>query len=135
MAFYCCGIRAEEAQAAPAATAGYLCRGFHDQPGVAEFNPRFRGHGDARTKSVNVVRSRIFQDEIARRLKADKDLQIVNIGAGFTACPPARRAPASIPTSLLYRSTRTQCVLAETCGNPGASRSTSPASRPAALRP
>ncbi len=80
---------------------------------------RFHGHGDDRTKSVNVVRSRIFQDEIARRLKADKDLQIVNIGAGFDSRPyrlaGGRWFDVDEPAVIAHKNAR---VPAETCANP-----------------
>lgn len=79
----------------------------------------FRGHGGDRTKAVNVVRSRIFQDEIARRLKADNELQIVSIGAGFDSRPyrlaGGRWVDIDEPALIAHKNA---CVPAENCGNP-----------------
>ena len=65
------------------------------------------------------MRSRIFQDEIALRLKDDKDLQIVNIGAGFDSRPyrlaGGRWYDIDEPALIAHKNT---CAPVETCGNP-----------------
>jgi methyltransferase (TIGR00027 family) len=118
MAFYGCGIRAEDAWSARSICGDIYAEDFMTDQGWAILS-RFHGHGDDRTKSVNVVRSRIFQDEIARRLKADKDLQIVSIGAGFDSRPyrlaGGRWVDIDEPALIAHKDA---CVPAETCGNP-----------------
>jgi methyltransferase (TIGR00027 family) len=118
MAFYCCGIRAEDAKSARPLCGDIYAQDFMTSQGWAILS-RFDSHGDARTKLVNVVRGRIFQDEIARRLKADKDLQIVNIGAGFDSRPyrlaGGRWFDIDEPALIAHKNA---CVPAETCGNP-----------------
>jgi methyltransferase (TIGR00027 family) len=118
MAFYCCGIRTEDARSARPLYGDIYAEDFMTSQGWAILS-RFHGHGDDRTKSVNVVRSRIFQDEIARRLKADKDLQIVNIGAGFDSRPfrlaGGRWLDIDEPALIAHKNA---CVPPETCANP-----------------
>jgi methyltransferase (TIGR00027 family) len=118
MAFYGCGIRAEDARSARSICGDIYAEDFMTDQGWAIL-AGFHGHGDDRTKAVNVVRSRIFQDEIARRLKADKGLQIVNIGSGFDS-RPYRLAGGSwvdIDKSAVIAH-KNACVPAEACGNP-----------------
>jgi methyltransferase (TIGR00027 family) len=118
MAFYGCGIRAEDARSARSICGDIYAEDFMTDHGWAILSG-FHGHGDDRTKSVNVVRSRIFQDEIARRLKADKDLQIVSIGAGFDSRPyrlaGGRWVDIDEPALIAHKNA---CVPAETCANP-----------------
>lgn len=118
MAFYCCGIRTEDARSARPLCGDIYAEDFMTSQGWAILS-RFEGHSAARTKSVNVVRSRIFQDEIARRLKDDKDLQIVNIGAGFDSRPyrlaGGRWYDIDEPALIAHKNT---CAPVETCGNP-----------------
>jgi methyltransferase (TIGR00027 family) len=118
MAFYCCGSRAEDAKSSRPLCGDIYAEDFMTSQGWAILS-RFSGHSDARTKLVNVVRSRIFQDEIARRLKADKDLQIVNVGAGFDSRPyrlaGGRWFDIDEPALIAHKNA---CVPAETCGNP-----------------
>jgi methyltransferase (TIGR00027 family) len=118
MAFYCCGIRAEDARSAHPLCGDSYAEDFMTSQGWAILS-RFDGHSDARTKSVNVVRSRIFQDEIARRLEADKDLQIINVGAGFDSRPyrlaGGRWFDIDEPALIAHKNT---CLPVETCANP-----------------
>lgn len=79
-AFFCCGIRAQDALSARSICADIYADEFMTDEGRAIFNSFT---GSPKQNVSNVVRSRIFQDEIARRLKADPQLQVVNIGAGF----------------------------------------------------
>ncbi|WP_204803836.1 class I SAM-dependent methyltransferase [Mycobacterium riyadhense] len=79
-AFYCCGMRAVDARSARSICADIYADDLLTDEGRAIFA---MFHGSARQNVSTVVRSRIFQDEIAAHLKADPDLQIVNIGAGF----------------------------------------------------
>ena len=118
MAFYGCGIRAEDARSARPLCGDIYAEDFMTGQGW-EILSRFHGHGDDRTKAVNVVRSRIFQDEIARRLKADKDLQIVNIGAGLDSRPyrlaGGRWFDIDEPALIAHKNA---CLPEEACGNP-----------------
>jgi methyltransferase (TIGR00027 family) len=118
MAFYCCGIRAEDARSARPLCGDIYAEDFMTSQGWAVLS-RFNGFGDAKTKVVNVVRARIFQDEIARRLKADKDLQIVNIGCGFDSRPyrlaGGRWFDIDEPALIAHKN---ECLPAETCSNP-----------------
>jgi methyltransferase (TIGR00027 family) len=117
MAFYCCGIRADDARSARPLVGDIYAEDFMTSQGWAVLS-RFNGFGDSNTKVVNVVRSRIFQDEIARRLKADKDLQIVNIGCGFDSRPyrlaGGRWFDIDEPALIAHKN---QCLPAETCSN------------------
>ena len=79
-AFFCCGIRADDARSPGSIYADIYAEDFMTTEGrtiYAQFS------GSPRRNVSNVVRARIIQDEIAQRLKANKNLQIVNIGAGF----------------------------------------------------
>ncbi len=79
-AYFCCGVRDQDARSERPICADIYAQEFMHEEARAIFN-RF---SDSPKQNVsNVVRSRIFQDEIALRLKADKNLQIINIGAGF----------------------------------------------------
>ncbi|HVK98916.1 MAG TPA: class I SAM-dependent methyltransferase [Dongiaceae bacterium] len=79
-AYFCCGVRAEDARSDNPICADIYAEDFMHSEAKALFS-RF---SDSPKQNVsNVVRSRIFQDEIALRLKTDKNLQVVNIGAGF----------------------------------------------------
>lgn len=79
-AFFCCGIRADDARSPASIYADIFAEDFMTGEGR---NVYARFSGNTRRNASNVVRARIVYDEIARRLKANKDLQIVNIGAGF----------------------------------------------------
>lgn len=86
MAFYCCGIRAQDAQNSRSVVGDIYADGFMTPEGWSIFN-RFNGRGDAATKETNLVRGRIIQDKIARHLKDNPRLQIINVGAGFDSRP------------------------------------------------
>jgi methyltransferase (TIGR00027 family) len=79
-AFYCCGIRARDAASPHSLCADIYAPDFLAGGGWEVFQHFSRARHADRT---NVVRSRVVQDELAARLKRDKNLQIVNIGAGF----------------------------------------------------
>lgn len=79
-AFYCCGMRAEDARSAQSLCADIYAEDFLAEEGQAIYE---RFYQSPRQNVSTVVRSRIIQDEIARHLRADRDLQVVNIGAGF----------------------------------------------------
>ncbi len=79
-AFFCCGIRADDARAPGSIYADIYAEDFMTAEGRAVYA---KFSGNPRPNVSNVVRARIIHDEIARRLKANKYLQIVNIGAGF----------------------------------------------------
>lgn len=79
-AFFCCGIRADDARSPGPICADIYAEDFMTGDGRAVYAPF---SGNTRRNASNVVRARIVYDEIARHLKVNKDLQIVNIGAGF----------------------------------------------------
>lgn len=118
MAFYGCGIRAQDARSARSICGDIYAEDFMTDQGWAILSG-FHGHGDDRTKAVNVVRSRIFQDEIACRLKADKGLQIVNIGSGFDSRPYRLAGGSWVdidkPALIAHKNAR---VPPEACANP-----------------
>ncbi|CAA0125960.1 Putative S-adenosyl-L-methionine-dependent methyltransferase [Mycolicibacterium vanbaalenii] len=79
-AFFCCGIRADDARSPASICSDIYAEDFMTGEGMAVYAPF---SGSTRRNASNVVRARIFYDEMARRLKANKDLQIINIGTGF----------------------------------------------------
>lgn len=79
-AFFCCGVRAEDAKSGRSICADIYADEFMTDEGRAIFS---MFSNSPKQNISNVVRSRIIQDEIAARLKLNKNLQVVNIGAGF----------------------------------------------------
>ncbi|MCH9735057.1 MAG: SAM-dependent methyltransferase, partial [Actinomycetia bacterium] len=79
-AFFCCGIRAEDAKSPGSICADIYADDFMTEEGRS-ISARFAGNH--RRNASNVVRSRIFQDQISKYLKQNNELQVVNIGAGF----------------------------------------------------
>lgn len=115
MAFYCCGIRAQDALSACSLCADIYAEDFMTDEGQAIFSH----FADAvRINHSNVVRSRIFQDEIARHLKNDKNLQIINIGSGFDSrayrLAGGRWFEIDEPAVIFHKNT---CLSAEVCAN------------------
>lgn len=79
-AFFCCGIRAEDAKSTRSIVADIYADEFMTEEGRTIFSMFSKS---PKQNISNVVRSRIIQDEIADHLKRNKHLQVVNIGAGF----------------------------------------------------
>jgi methyltransferase (TIGR00027 family) len=79
-AFICCGIRAADARSRGPICADTYAEDFMTDEGKSIWQ---RFAKSSRGNAVNVARARIVQDEISRHIKQNKDLQIVNIGAGF----------------------------------------------------
>lgn len=79
-AFFCCGIRAQDARSRRSICADIYADDFMSEEGRKIFAMFSKS---PKQNVSNVVRSRIIQDEISRHLKRNKDLQVVNIGAGF----------------------------------------------------
>lgn len=79
-AFICCGIRAEDARSRGPICADTYAEDFMTEEGRSIWR---RFAGSPRGSAINVARARMVQDEISRNIKQNKDLQIVNIGAGF----------------------------------------------------
>lgn len=79
-AFFCCGIRAEDAK-----SPGPICADTYAEDFMTdEGRSIWKGFAANYRRNIsNVVRARMVQDEISRHLKRNKDLQVVNIGAGF----------------------------------------------------
>jgi len=72
----------------------------------------------ASADTTNVVRSRVIQDELARRLKEDPRLQVVNIGCGFDSrayrLPGGRWFEFDEPAVIAHKNAR---VAVEACVN------------------
>jgi len=115
-AFYCCGMRAEDAQSAQSLCADIYAQDFLTEEGQAIFE---RFHESARQNVSTVVRSRIIQDEIALHLRARPDLQVVNIGAGFDSrafrIAGGRWFEFDEPAVIEHKNAR---LPADTCPNP-----------------
>lgn len=79
-AFICCGIRAEDARSRGSICADIYAEDFMTDEGRSIWR---RFAGSSRGTVINATRARMVQDEIGRSIKRNKDLQIVNIGAGF----------------------------------------------------
>jgi methyltransferase (TIGR00027 family) len=79
-AYYCCGVRAADAEkAAPVCGDHLACRFMNDEANaVFDRFKRFRG-----PNASNVARHRMIDDWLRERLRVTPDLQIVILGAGF----------------------------------------------------
>jgi O-methyltransferase involved in polyketide biosynthesis len=119
MAFYCCGIRAQDAQDGQSAICGDLYATEFMNSSGWEVLSRFDGRGDKATKAANLVRARIFDDEIARHLKGDPNLQVVNLGCGFDSRPyrqtGGRWVEIDEPALIAHKN---GCLSADECPNP-----------------
>ncbi|MGB0970955.1 MAG: class I SAM-dependent methyltransferase [Mycobacterium sp.] len=115
-AFFCCGIRAEDAKAPGSICADIYADDFMTDEGRS-ISARFAGN--PRRNASNVVRSRIFQDRISKYLKQNKELQVVNIGAGFDSrayrLAGGRWSEFDEPAIIEHKNTR---VPTDTCPNP-----------------
>ncbi len=80
-AFFCCGIRAQDAESANPICGDTYADDFMTDEGRSIL-ARFATTGQRRNVS-NVVRARMIQDDIGTRLRRNPELQVVNIGAGF----------------------------------------------------
>jgi len=79
-AYYCCGARSADAASAKPICGDHLAQRFMN----AEARLVFARFSDlAYPNACNVTRARIIDDWLRERLKADRDLRIVLIGAGF----------------------------------------------------
>ncbi|MEK8069601.1 class I SAM-dependent methyltransferase [Rhodococcoides navarretei] len=79
-AFFCCGIRAQDATSPHPICEDTYAEGFMTDEGRAIL-ARFAG--TKRRNVSNVVRARMIQDDIDERLQKGPEIQVVNIGAGF----------------------------------------------------
>jgi methyltransferase (TIGR00027 family) len=79
-AFYCCGIRAEDARSPNPVCGDALAQRFMDDEARAVFE-RFRGF--AGPNAANVARHRLIDDLLRERLRERPDLPVVLLGAGF----------------------------------------------------
>lgn len=80
-AFFCCGIRAQDAESANPICGDTYAHDFMTDEGRSIL-ARFATTGRRRNVS-NVVRARMVSDVIAARLQQNPQIQVVNIGAGF----------------------------------------------------
>jgi methyltransferase (TIGR00027 family) len=79
-AYYCCGIRAVDARGSDPLCGDHLAERFMDPEGSAVFE-RFAA---LRAQNVaNVARHRIIDDLLTARLRAEPDLPVLLLGAGF----------------------------------------------------
>jgi len=79
-AFYCCGIRMQDAQSGhPICDDRYAAR-FMDERGLEIFR---RFGGERRPNASNVARARYIDDLLRSYLAQDPHLQIVLLGCGF----------------------------------------------------
>ncbi len=80
MAYYCCGVRMEDAQSAHPVCGDHLAQRFMDAEARAVFE-RFKGFRAA--NASNVARHRVIDDILRKRIHARPDRRIVLLGAGF----------------------------------------------------
>ncbi len=79
-AYYCCGVRAADAEKAKPVCGDHLARRFMNVEANAVFG-RFRRFSGP--NASNVARHRMIDDWLRERLRATPDLRIVLLGAGF----------------------------------------------------
>ena len=81
-AYYCCGVRALDAQSPRPVCGDTLAGTFMDDEAWATFAP-FRVPEVAPANASNVARHRIIDDLLRARLATDPEHRIVIVGAGF----------------------------------------------------
>ncbi|HKK15864.1 MAG TPA: class I SAM-dependent methyltransferase [Gammaproteobacteria bacterium] len=83
-AFYCCGVRMEDAERLFSICHDIYARRFMDEKALQVFEP-FRA--EKMPNISNIVRCRIIDDFIAAELHKDSTTTIITIGAGFDTRP------------------------------------------------
>lgn len=83
-AFYCCGVRMQDAQRSKPVCGDQFAQRFMDARGREIFK---RFENQHMPNIANVARCRIIDDALRQRLKRNRDLNVVTIGAGFDTRP------------------------------------------------
>jgi methyltransferase (TIGR00027 family) len=83
-AYYCCGVRMTDAESKRPLCGDTYARRFMDAEGMAIWDPFKREH---RATRGNATRHRIIDDWLRAAVRADSNLRIVSIGAGFDSRP------------------------------------------------
>jgi O-methyltransferase involved in polyketide biosynthesis len=83
-AYYCCGVRMDDAERTPSVCNDHFARRFMSEHGLRVFE-EFRSL--TLPNISNVVRCRIIDDFVQRELDADPGARVVTIGAGFDTRP------------------------------------------------
>src|SRR5262245_635230 len=79
-AFYCCGVRMQDAESDKPVCGDVYARTFMNEDGLRVLE-KFKD--DARPNRSNVARHRLIDDLLREQLLAHPDLRVVIIGAGF----------------------------------------------------
>lgn len=79
-AFYCCGIRMQDAESRRPVCGDRYARRFMDERGMAIFR---EFAGESAPNASNVARHRYIDDYLRERLATNADLQVVLLGCGF----------------------------------------------------
>lgn len=83
-AYYCCGVRMEDAERTPSLCNDHFARRFMDERGLRIYEP-FRA--EKLPNISNIVRCRIIDDFVRDELGKDPGTRVVTIGAGFDTRP------------------------------------------------
>ena len=83
-AYYCCGVRMEDADRKPSLCNDHFARRFMDERGLRIYQP-FRT--EKLPNISNVVRCRIIDDFVRDELGKDPGTRVLTIGAGFDTRP------------------------------------------------
>lgn len=83
-AYYCCGVRMQDAQRAYSLCRDEFAKVFMDERGHQIFD-RFKNQ--ILPNISNITRCRIIDDAVRERLKREPALNIISIGAGFDTRP------------------------------------------------
>jgi methyltransferase (TIGR00027 family) len=83
-AFYCCGVRMQDAQNPHPVCGDTFARIFMDERGLQLFES-FKA--EKKANASNLARARIIDDHLRRALAAHPDLLVVTVGAGFDTRP------------------------------------------------
>jgi len=83
-AYYCCGVRMEDAERAPSLCNDRYARRFMNEDGLRIYEP-FRT--ELLPNISNVVRCRIIDDLVQGEMAGNRDARVVTIGAGLDTRP------------------------------------------------
>ncbi|HEY8559616.1 MAG TPA: SAM-dependent methyltransferase [Pyrinomonadaceae bacterium] len=83
-AFYCCGVRMQDAESANPVCGDVYAKNFMSEDGLRVFEA-FKD--ETSPNASNVVRHRIIDDFLRAALLENSDLRIVTVGAGFDSRP------------------------------------------------
>ena len=83
-AYYCCGVRMEDADRKPSLCDDHFARRFMDERGMRIYEP-FRV--EKLPNISNIVRCRVIDDFVRDELQKDPGTRVVTIGAGFDTRP------------------------------------------------